>query len=115
MVGKTIGKKIDEEEIPVFIERFGNRKEEIFVTASALKKEMGKDFDKLPTGALGVYTYIERLAQGLKQLMAGNRKFTLDHIARGDIAAITKDAAKITGIPYVMDCDRDEVEKILKS
>jgi len=115
MVGKTIGKKIDEEEIPVFIERFGNRKEEIFVTASALKKEMGKDFDKLPTGALGVYTYIERLAQGLKQLMAGNRKFTLDHIARGDIAAITKDAAKITGIPYVMDCDREEVEKILKS
>jgi len=115
MVGKTIGKKIDEEEIPVFVERFGNRKEEIFVTASALKKEMGKDFDKLSTGALGVYTYTERLAQGLRQLMAGNRKFTLEHIARGDIAAITKDAAKITGIPYVMDCDKEEVEKILKS
>jgi glutamate synthase domain-containing protein 2 len=115
MVGKTIGKKIEEEEIPVFVERFGSRKEEIFVTASALKKEMGKDFDKLSTGALGVYTYTERLAQGLRQIMAGNRKFTLDNINRGDIAAITKDAAKITGIPYVMDCDKEEVEKILKS
>ena len=115
MVGKTIGKKIDEEEIPVFVERFGSRKEEIFVTALALKKEMGKEFDKLSTGALGVYTYTERLAQGLRQIMAGNRKFTLDNINRGDIAAITKDAAKITGIPYVMDCDKEEVEKILKS
>jgi len=115
MVGKTIGKKIDEEEIPVFVERFGNRKEEIFVTASALKKEMGKEFDNLSTGALGVFTYVERLAQGLRQLMAGNRKFTLAHITRSDIATLTKEATKISGIPYVMDCDKEEVEKILKS
>ncbi len=115
MVGKTIGKKIDEEEIPVFVERFGTRKEEIFVTASELKKELGKDFERVPTGALGVYTYIERLAQGLKQLMTGNRKFALEHIARDDIASLTKDAANISGIPYVMDVDKKEVEKILNS
>ena len=113
MVGKTIGKKIDEDEIPVFIERFGSKKEEIFVTASKLKKELGKDFDRVPTGALGVYTYIERLAQGLKQLMTGNRKFALKYITRDDIAALTKDAANISDIPYVMDVDKEEAEKIL--
>jgi glutamate synthase domain-containing protein 2 len=113
MVGKTIGKKIREDEIPVFVERFGNKKEEIFVTASKLKKELGKDFDSVPTGALGLYTYIERLAQGLKQLMTGNRKFALKHITRDDIASLTKDAANISGIPYVMDVDKEEVEKIL--
>lgn len=113
MVGKTIGKKIDEDEVPVFIERFGSKKEEIFVTASKLKKELGKDFDRVPTGALGVYTYIERLSQGLKQLMTGNRKFALKHITRDDIAALTKDAANISDIPYVMDVDKEEVEKIL--
>lgn len=113
MVGKTIGKKIEEDEIPVFIERFGNKKEEIFVTASKLKKEMGKDFERIPTGALGVYTYFERLAQGLKQLMTGNRKFALKYITRDDIASLTKDAANISGIPYVMDVDKEEVEKIL--
>lgn len=113
MVGKTIGKKIDEDEVPVFIERFGSKKEEIFVTASKLKKELGKDFDRVPTGALGVYTYIERLAQGLKQLMTGNRKFALKYITRDDIAALTKDAANISDIPYVMDVDKEEVEKIL--
>ena len=113
MVGKTIGKKIDEDEVPVFIERFGSKKEEIFVTASKLKKELGKDFDRVPTGALGVYTYIERLAQGLKQLMTGNRKFALKYITRDDIAALTKDAANISNIPYVMDVDKEEAEKIL--
>ncbi|MGQ9464130.1 MAG: FMN-binding glutamate synthase family protein [bacterium] len=113
MVGKTIGKKIEEEEIPVFVERFGTQKEEIFVTASLLKRELGKDFDKLPTGALGVYTYIERLAQGLRQLMCGNRKFSLDYITRDDIAALTRDAANISGIPYITEVDKEEVEKIL--
>lgn len=113
MVGKTIGRKIEESEVPVFVERFGSSREEIFVTAAGLKKELGKDFDRVPTGALGVYTYTERLAQGLRQLMTGNRKFALDYISRDDIAAITKDAAQISGIPYVMDVDKEEVEKIL--
>jgi glutamate synthase domain-containing protein 2 len=114
MVGKTIGKKIEEGEIPVFVERFGSKKEEIFVTASKLKKELGKDFDRVPTGALGLFTYIERLAQGLKQLMTGNRKFALKHITRDDIASLTQDAANISKIPYVMDVDKLEVEQILK-
>ncbi len=45
--------------------------------------------------------------------MAGNRKFGLSYIERGDIAALTKDAAEISGIPYLMDVDADEVETIL--
>ena len=46
-------------------------------------------------------------------MMAGNRKFGLSYIERGDIAALTKDAAEISGIPYLMDVDADEVETIL--
>lgn len=115
MVGKTIGKKITENEIPVFVERFGATREDIFVTASILKKELGKDFAQVPTGALGVYTFIERLAQGLKQLMTGNRKFALEHITRDDIASLTKECTDISGIPFVMDVDKEEAEKILSS
>jgi len=115
MVGKTIGRTIDEMQVPVYIERFGNRKDEIFVTAANLRHEMGNDaFEKVPTGALGLYTYYERLAQGLRQMMAGNRKFALDYITRDDIAAITPEAAKVSGIPYITDVDREEVDKILK-
>jgi glutamate synthase domain-containing protein 2 len=116
MVGKTIGKAIEAGQIPVYIERFGNNKDEIFVTASSLRKELGeKEFEKIPTGALGLYTYYERLAQGLRQLMAGSRKFALKHMTRNDIAALTLEAAKISGIQYIMDADKEEVDKILTS
>jgi hypothetical protein len=116
MVGKTIGRAISENNLPVYVERFGTTKDEIFVTAAALRYELGdKEFEKLPTGAIGIFTYYERLAQGLRQLMAGSRKFSLEHMDRDDICALTKDAAERTGIQYVMDCDKDEAVKILKA
>jgi len=114
MVGKTIGLSIEAQQVPVYIERFGNSKEEIFVTASSLRQKLGdKDFEKLPTGAIGLYTYYERLAQGLRQLMAGSRKFSLEHISRNDLAALTPEAARISGINYIMDVDKDEAFRVL--
>ncbi len=111
MVGKTIGKAIEENEIPVYVERFGTTVDEIFVTANALRKELGNSaFEKLPPGALGLYTYYERLAQGLRQLMAGSRKFSLEHISREDLGALTKKAAEVSGIPYLMEIDKQEVD-----
>jgi glutamate synthase domain-containing protein 2 len=114
MVGKTIGRAIDENMLPVYVERFGNTKDEIFVTANSLRQELGNDeFEKIPSGALGLYTYYERMAQGLQQLMCGSRKFALEHISRDDIVTLTKEAAEISGIQYVMDADKVEVEEIL--
>ncbi len=115
MVGKTIGKRIHEGQIPVYVERFGSSAEEIFVTAPELKQKYGEKFNELPTGAMGLYSYFKRLSQGTRQLMAGNRKFSLGYITRDDIAALTQDAANISGIPYILDVDKEEVEKILKS
>jgi len=116
MVGKTIGKTIDENQVPVYVERFGNTKDEIFVTATDLRKELGDSaFETIPTGAIGLYTYYERLAQGLRQLMCGSRKFSLDYISRNDLAALTPESSQISGIPHVMDLDKEEVEEILKS
>jgi len=70
MVGKTIGRAIDEGQLPVYIERFGSSRDEIFVTATSLRREVGDTvFETLPAGALGLYTYYERLAQGLRHIM----------------------------------------------
>ncbi len=114
MVGKTIGVAITNNQLPVYIERFGNTKDEIFVTAQHLRVELGnEEFEKIPTGALGLYTYYERLGQGLRQLMAGSRKFALKYMTRDDLVCLTREASDISGIPYVMDSDRKEVEKIL--
>ncbi|HEV2447480.1 MAG TPA: FMN-binding glutamate synthase family protein [Candidatus Sulfopaludibacter sp.] len=114
MVGKTIGRAIDEGQLPVYIERFGGSRDEIFVTAAALRRQLGDTvFETLPAGALGLYTYSERLAQGLRQLMAGSRKFGVDYISRNDIAALTREAAEISSIQHIMDVDRAEAAEIL--
>ena len=115
MVGKTIGRTIEDDQVPVYVERFGNSKDEIFVTAAELRHKLGDaEFDKLPTGAIGLYTYYERLAQGLRQLMTGSRKFKLEYITRSDISALTREAADRTGITFIMDVDKEEVEVMFK-
>ncbi|MBZ5554355.1 MAG: FMN-binding glutamate synthase family protein [Acidobacteriia bacterium] len=115
MVGKTIGRAIEENQLPVYVERFGDTRDEIFVTATALRQELGDEvFETLPTGALGLYTYYERLAQGLRQLMAGSRKFSTEYLTRDDLAALTPEAATISGIRYVMDVDKEQVEELFK-
>ncbi|MGA2784359.1 MAG: FMN-binding glutamate synthase family protein [Candidatus Bathyarchaeia archaeon] len=115
MVGKTIGKRLKDGEVPVYVQRFGSTVEEVFVTAPELKRQLGERFENVPTGAIGLYTYIQRLTQGLRQLMAGSRKFSLEFITRDDIAAITPQAAEISGIDYVMKVDKKIAETILDS
>ncbi len=114
MVGKTLGKTIDSHDVPVYVERFGTTRDEVFVTAAELRKELGdKEFESLPTGAIGLYTYYERLAQGLRQLMAGSRTFATKYMTRNDLCCLTQESADVTGIPYVMDLDEEAVDKLL--
>jgi hypothetical protein len=47
--------------------------------------------------------------------MAGSRNFRVSTVSRNDLMALTEDAAKVTGIPYVMDAYHREVEEILAS
>ena len=37
----------------------------------------------------------------------------MKYISRDDICALTREASDVSGIPYVMDADREEAEKIL--
>jgi glutamate synthase domain-containing protein 2 len=115
MVGKNLGKRIDEGSLPVYVGRFGARTDEVFVTAPELKAKFGENFARLSPGGIGLYTYMRRLEQGLRQLMCGARKFTLDHLTRSDLAALTHEAAEISGITYIMDTDKEEAEAILNA
>jgi glutamate synthase domain-containing protein 2 len=111
MVGKTQGKLIEE--------AYGKGKEyeealvRTFNGAAQLKERYGKDFKKIPPAAIGICTYYDRLAVGLRQLMAGARKFALKYIERDDLMALTRESAEISGIPYLMDGDMKEAENIL--
>jgi glutamate synthase domain-containing protein 2 len=113
MVGSTVGKMIKKGKVPPDIAKFGEDVEHIFIGVAKLKEKYGKDFQRIPTGAIGMITFFDRLNGGLQQIMAGARKFSLKYITRDDLASLTRHAAEISGIPYVMDADREEVDRIL--
>jgi len=113
MVGKNVGVRINDNNLPVYYSRYGNTVDAIFVEATRLRSKFGERFESLPSGAIGLFTYNQRLIHGLKQLMYGARKFAVQHITRDDIAALTPEAERISGINYIMDADKEEVEKIL--
>lgn len=112
MVGKTHG-RLMREKMETEEESVTEGYLKLFAVAAELREKYGKDFDKLPAGAIGMYSYIDRMKQGLQQFMAGSRKFALKYIERNDLVALTRDAADVSGIPYVMDSDREEVDRIL--
>jgi len=98
-----------------FANKYGNSPERFFIAADELKTRYGAKLGReMPWSAVGVYTYLsERLGLGLKQLLAGTRKFRLDLIDRSDLAALSKLAAEVTGIPMVHEIEQDLLEGIL--
>jgi hypothetical protein len=62
---------------------------------------------------VALYTFADKLKVGLQQLMAGARKFNVPSIGRSDVFALTEEAARISGLPYVMDVQRDEAMRII--
>ena len=118
MVGKNIGQWIKEggDALPKTVSAFGTTVEEIFVCYEDLVAEFGSNTVKeLPLGAIGLYTFADKLKVGLQQLMAGSRNFSIPAISRKDLMALTPEAAQVSGIPYVMDAYKQEAEEIINS
>ena len=111
MVGKTHGKLMMEKMLEG--EKIEDKYMGLFAVSAQLKERYGKDLGKLPAGAIGMYSYIDRLKHGLQQLMAGARKFAIQYIDRNDLMTLTREAADVSGISYVMDADAEEVDRIL--
>ena len=113
MVGKNVGKWMEEGSLPKEIARYGDNTERIFEAAPELMGKYKDRFTDLPLGAVALYGYCDRIATGLRQLMAGARKFSLPLLSRNDLISLTEEATKVTGISYVMDSDKEEADKIL--
>ena len=114
MVGKNISKWIEEKDLPKTVSEFGSTPEEIFVCYEEVADLVGKkEMDKVPLGALGIYSYSQKIKVGMQQLMAGARCFNIDTITRRELMSLTEECAKVTGIPYLMDAYREEAEAIL--
>ena len=115
MVGKNIQQWLKDGKLPNTVSQFGSTPEEIFVCYEDVKNIVGADEMKnIPLGAVGIYSYSEKIKVGLQQLMAGARCFSVPAITRRELMSLTEECAKVTGIPYLMDAYREEAMKILE-
>jgi glutamate synthase domain-containing protein 2 len=114
MVGKNTHNWMNNGGLPPTISQHGKKAEEIFVCWEEVLDIVGKDeMEKIPWGAVGIYSYGQKLKVGLQQLMAGARCFSVPAITRRELMSLTRECAEVTGIPYVMDAYREEAEAIL--
>ncbi len=92
---------------------------EAFVEYDSLKRKLPDK--EIPASPVGVYTYFaSKLGTGLKQLLAGIRKFELDLISREDIACISQRAFDVCnhwelGIKSQEELDLELVKKEIYS
>jgi glutamate synthase domain-containing protein 2 len=116
MVGKNIAEWIKDGKLPNTVSQFGSTPEEIFVCYEQVKSIVGaNEMKNIPLGAIGIYSYSDKIKVGLQQLMAGARCFSVPAISRNELMSLTDECSKVTGIPYLMDAYRKEAVKILTS
>ena len=98
-----------------FAALYGNDPNTFFVSASQLRRHYGEALGReIPWPAVGLYTYyVDRLGVGLKQLMAGTRKWRLDLLGRDDIVSLSERARDVTGIPMLDDIAQRTMEMVL--
>jgi len=114
MVGKNIARWLQDGKLPNTIGQFGSTPEEIFVCYEDVKDLVGAgEMKNITLGAVGIYSYCEKIKVGLQQLMAGARHFSLSAIRRRDLMSLTEECAGVTGIPYLMNAYREEAMEIL--
>jgi len=116
MVGKNIGQWIKDGKLPNTVGQFGSTPEEIFVCYEEVKNLVGaNEMKNIPLGAVGIYSYSQKIKVGLQQLMAGTRCFSVPAISRNELMSLTEECTKITGIQYITDAYREEAMEILES
>jgi len=95
MSAKRVGELVKKGETPLELKKYGSTIPEIFKDMRELRAVYGAETDKLPLGAIGVFSYLNRLGFGMRLLMALNRKFKLEYIDRSDIIPLTIEAREL--------------------
>ena len=89
MTGKTVGDEIKAGRTPELFKKFGSTIDEVFCDLADLRGIYGKEADTFSTGAIGVFSYLNKLGCGLKHFAALNRKFDLKYLDRSDLIPLT--------------------------
>ena len=102
--------------LPANVSQYGMRPEEIFIGWEEVRERVGaEEMKRIPYGAVGLYTMVDKVVCGLKQFMAGARRFRLSEIRRSDIMSANRETERETGIPHMADIGDAEARRILLS
>ncbi len=102
------------DELPASVTNIGRYPEEIFAGWEEVKSRVGAaEMDKIPFGAVAMYTYADKLKCGLQQFMAGARRFNLSELKREDLISANRETEQLTGISFMTDALDAEAKKIL--
>lgn len=103
------------DKLPLAVAEHGSYPEEVFACFYDVRRKVGeKEMKNIPFGAIALWTFLDKIAAGLQQLMAGARKFSLEEISRSDIYSANRETEKETGVPFITDQGNDSALIILE-
>lgn len=92
MTGKNIGELLKKGKVPPQFQPYGETFEELFCDLPDLRALYGKEANDFPPGAIGVFSYLNKIGFGLKHFAALNRKFDIKLVNKDDIFPLTGEA-----------------------
>jgi hypothetical protein len=97
-----------------FAQEYGKDPEHFFRNSHEVKQMYPKRYSDIPKPAIGLFSYYhDRIGTGLKQLLAGMRKWKLEYLRRSDLVSLTQRSVDATGIPFPEVAAVDEIKSIL--
>lgn len=95
MRGATVGNAIKADNVPAQLKKYGTSIEEIFADLPDLRALYGKQANTFSPGAIGVFSYLNKIAFGLRHFGALNRKFDVAYFDKTDLIPLTEQAAEL--------------------
>ncbi|MDL2211864.1 hypothetical protein LJB88_03195 [Erysipelotrichaceae bacterium OttesenSCG-928-M19] len=93
--GKNIGELIKADKLPINLKQYGSTITDIFADLPDLRAIYGSEANHFPTGAIGVFSYLNRIKFGVQHFAALNRKFNLSLIDQSDLIPLTAEARNL--------------------
>ncbi len=102
MTGKSIGEQIKNGHVPERFKSYGSTIEEIFCDLPDLRAIYGTKANEFSTGAIGVFSYLNKIGFGLKHFAALNRKFKMELLDKSDLIPLTAEARSLMANEWFM-------------
>ena len=92
MNAAAVGKLIESGNVPAHLQKYGTTVQAIFADLPDLRAIYGTQADSFSPGAIGVFSYLRKIAFGVQHFAALNRKFDIALLGKEDLIPLTQAA-----------------------